>query len=150
MLRKPDSLEALHPQCEKVFRLLQTTFKIERKVTIDLSDIDAAADSLSDDYMLVAMTMRRLQALRHISDPTKMTQVGIVVSSIAELFQQLAAIQNHSLIRSREQEELIRFRHQMTQTFHDVKSLEDEEDESSRADVVLVGTTYPVAPRPSA
>ena len=148
MLRKPDSLEALHPQCEKVFRLLQTNFKIQRRVMIDLSDIDAAADSLSDHYMLVAMTMRRLQALRHISDPTRMTQVGVVVSSIAELFQQLAAIENHGLTRSRGQEELVNFRHQMAQAFHDVKSLE-EEDESSRADVVLVGTTYPVAPRPS-
>ena len=67
MLPKPDELLALHSIAKRLFDTLKNWFEIEPKVTIDLAEVDSAVIELSSPHMIIAMAMRKLQALHLIA-----------------------------------------------------------------------------------
>ncbi len=84
-LPKPDELLALHSVAARLFDTLRNWFDIEPKVTIDLTEIDSAVIELSSPSMIIAMAMRKLQALHLISTPGVLTTTDTVIAIVNDL-----------------------------------------------------------------
>jgi hypothetical protein len=82
---KPDELLALHGVTSEMFETLREWFDVPARVTIDLSDIDAAVTELGDPQMIVSLAMRKLQALRLLSTPGVRTTTDVVVAIVNDL-----------------------------------------------------------------
>ena len=85
MLPKPDELLALHSIAKRLFDTLKNWFEIEPKVTIDLAEVDSAVIELSSPHMIIAMAMRKLQALHLIATPGVLTSTDIVVAIVNDI-----------------------------------------------------------------
>jgi hypothetical protein len=82
---KPDELLALHGVTSEMFETLREWFDVPARVTIDLSDVDSAVTELGDPQMIVALAMRKLQALRLLSTPGVRTTTDVVVAIVNDL-----------------------------------------------------------------
>ncbi len=85
ILPKPDELLALHSVAQRLFETLREWFEIETTVAIDLKEIDSAVIELSSSTMIMAMAMRKLQALHLLSTPGVLTSTDIVISIVNDL-----------------------------------------------------------------
>ena len=82
---KPDELLALHGVTGELFETLRSWFDVPGEVTIDLSDVDSAVAELGDPRMIIALAMRKLQALRLLSTPGVRTTTDVVVAIVNDL-----------------------------------------------------------------
>lgn len=82
---KPDELLALHDVSRELFDMLGAWFDVPDQVTLPLHDVDAAVTELSDPVMIAALAMRKLQALRLLSQPGVRTSTDVVVSIVQDL-----------------------------------------------------------------
>lgn len=85
IVSKPDELLALHAVTEELFEILQRWFEVPPQVTISLEDVDSAVSELGDPVMIAAMAMRKLQALRLLSQPGVRTSTDVVVTIVQDL-----------------------------------------------------------------
>jgi hypothetical protein len=84
-IAKPDELLALHGVTEEMFETLRAWFDVPARVTIDLTDIDSAVTELGDPQMIIALAMRKLQALRLLSTPGVRTTTDVVLAIVNDL-----------------------------------------------------------------
>ena len=82
---KPDELLALHGVTRELFETLRGWFDVADRVSIDLVDIDSAVTELGDPQMIIALAMRKLQALRLLSTPGVRTTTDVVVAIVNDL-----------------------------------------------------------------
>lgn len=82
---KPDELLALHDVTAEMFTTLRHWFDVPPAVTLDLAAIDSAVAELSDPVLVVAMAMRKLQALHLLSTPGVVTTTDVVVTMVGDL-----------------------------------------------------------------
>ncbi|MGH9186809.1 MAG: hypothetical protein ACRD0U_13485 [Acidimicrobiales bacterium] len=82
---KPDELLALHSTTAELFAMLRAWFDVPDRITLDLSDIDSAVHELGDPGMIVALAMRKLQALRLLATPGVRTTTDVVVTIVNDL-----------------------------------------------------------------
>lgn len=84
-IAKPNELLALHDVTAEMFGMLQRWFNVPEKVTLDLSEVDAAVLEMGDPVMVAAMAMRKLQALHLLSTPGVRTTTDMVVTIVQDL-----------------------------------------------------------------
>jgi hypothetical protein len=84
-IAKPDELLALHDATAELFGTLRRWFDVPARVTLSLDDIDAAVTELGDPVMVAAVAMRKLQALRLLSQPGVKTSSDVVVTIVQDL-----------------------------------------------------------------
>lgn len=84
-LPKPRELLAARGACEELFVLLQRWFAVPEAVTIDLARIDSAVAELGDPQVVMAMAMRKLQALHLLTTPGVATTSDVVLTVIQDL-----------------------------------------------------------------
>jgi hypothetical protein len=65
--------------------MLRRWFDVPASVAIDLADIDSAVRELGDPQMIVALAMRKLQALRLLATPGVRTTTDVVVAIVNDL-----------------------------------------------------------------
>jgi hypothetical protein len=82
---KPGELLALHGVTRELFDTLREWFDVPDRVTVDLADIDSAVTELGDPQMIIALAMRKLQALRLLSTPGVRTTTDVVVAIVNDL-----------------------------------------------------------------
>lgn len=84
-LPKPRELLAAHDACAELFALLQQWFAVPERVTIDLARVDSAVAELADPQLVMAMAMRKLQALHLLTTPGVATTSDVVLTVIQDL-----------------------------------------------------------------
>lgn len=84
-LPKPRELLAAHDACAELFGLLQQWFVVPERVTIDLARVDSAVAELADPQLVMAMAMRKLQALHLLTTPGVATTSDVVLTVIQDL-----------------------------------------------------------------
>lgn len=82
---KPDELLALHDVTTEMFATLRRWFEVPPAVTLDLAEVDSAVAELGDPVMVIAMAMRKLQALHLLSTPGVVTTTDVVVTMVGDL-----------------------------------------------------------------
>ena len=82
---KPRELLAARTSAEELFRLLRRWFDVPESVEIDLREVDSAVAELSDPVLVMAMAMRKLQALHLITTPGVLTTTDVVLTVIQDL-----------------------------------------------------------------
>jgi hypothetical protein len=82
---KPNELLALHDVTQRIFETLKRWFGVADSVTLNLESIDSAVHEMGDPQMIVAMAMRKLQALQLISTPGVRTSTDIVITLVNDL-----------------------------------------------------------------
>ena len=68
-----------------MFDTLREWFDVPGRVTIDLVDIDSAVTELGDPRMIIALAMRKLQALRLLATPGVRTTTDVIVAIVNDL-----------------------------------------------------------------
>ena len=86
-----------------MFETLKVWFDVGDRVSLDLSDIDAAVSELGEPVMIAALAMRKLQALRLLSTPGVKTSTDVVVSIVQDLDRALIQAPTMYLERAVEQ-----------------------------------------------
>lgn len=84
-LPKPRELLAARTSAEQLFWLLRQWFHVPDAVSIDLRAVDSAVAELSEPVLVMAMAMRKLQALHLISTPGVLTTTDVVLTVIQDL-----------------------------------------------------------------
>jgi len=82
---KPDELLALHDVTAELFDTLKRWFDVADGATISLADVDSAVEELTEPVMIAALAMRKLQALRLLSQPGVRTTTDVVVAIVQDL-----------------------------------------------------------------
>ncbi len=82
---KPDELLALHGATAELFELLKQWFEIGDSVALDLAEVDSAVTELGDPQMVIALAMRKLQALHLLATPGVRTVTDVIVAIINDL-----------------------------------------------------------------
>lgn len=82
---KPHELLAARTAAEELFSLLRAWFDVPGSVAIDLRGIDSAVEELSQPVLIMAMAMRKLQALHLITTPGVVTTTDVVLTVIQDL-----------------------------------------------------------------
>lgn len=82
---KPRELLAARGSAETLFRLLRDWFGVPDAVTVDLRAIDSAVAELGDPQLVMAMAMRKLQALHLLTTPGVRTTTDVVLTVIQDL-----------------------------------------------------------------
>jgi hypothetical protein len=82
---KPRELLAARTSAETLFSLLRTWFAVPERVTLDLRSIDSAVEEMSDPQLVMAMAMRKLQALHLLTTPGVRTTTDVVLTVIQDL-----------------------------------------------------------------
>lgn len=82
---KPDELLLLHGVTAELFDTLKAWFDIDDSVALDLTAVDSAVTELGDPQMVVALAMRKLQALHLLATPGVRTVTDVVVAIINDL-----------------------------------------------------------------
>ena len=65
--------------------MLRDWFDVPGAVSLDLTGVDSAVDELGDPMLIMAMAMRKLQALRLLATPGVQTSTDVVVSIVQDL-----------------------------------------------------------------
>lgn len=82
---KPSELLAARTSAETLFGLLRRWFDVPDAVTIDLRAVDSAVAELGDPQLVMAMAMRKLQALHLLTTPGVRTTTDVVLTVIQDL-----------------------------------------------------------------
>jgi hypothetical protein len=82
---KPSELLAARTSAEELFTLLRTWFGVPESVQLDLRTVDSAVTELGDPQLIMAMAMRKLQALHLITTPGVRTTTDVVLTVIQDL-----------------------------------------------------------------
>ena len=82
---KPAELLAARTSAETLFTLLRSWFDVPESVTLDLRTIDSAVAELGDPQLVMAMAMRKLQALHLLTTPGVRTTTDVVLTVIQDL-----------------------------------------------------------------
>lgn len=82
---KPQELLAARTSAERLFRQLREWFAVPEYVTIDLREVDSAVAELGDPQLVMAMAMRKLQALHLLTTPGVRTTTDVVLTVIQDL-----------------------------------------------------------------
>jgi hypothetical protein len=82
---KPRELLAARESAEALFTTLRLWFGVPAHVTLDLRDVDSAVRELSDPQLVMAMAMRKLQALHLLTTPGVRTTTDVVLTVIQDL-----------------------------------------------------------------
>ncbi len=82
---KPHELLAARSSCEALFEMLQRWFEVPDRVTINLAAVDSAVGELGEPRLIVAMAMRKLQALHLLTTPGVLTTTDVVLTVIQDL-----------------------------------------------------------------
>src|SRR5690625_2859443 len=84
-IAKPDELLLLHSVTLELFDMLKDWFEIEDRVALDLTSIDSAVSEMGEPQMVIALAMRKLQALHLLATPGVKTVTDVVVAIINDL-----------------------------------------------------------------
>lgn len=84
-LPKPRELLAVRTSAEVLFNLLRKWFDVPTSVTLDLRSVDSAVSELGDPQLVMAMAMRKLQALHLLTTPGVLTTTDVVLTVIQDL-----------------------------------------------------------------
>lgn len=82
---KPSELLAARASAEYLFSLLRRWFDVPDAVTLDLRAVDSAVAELGDPQLVMAMAMRKLQALHLLTTPGVRTTTDVVLTVIQDL-----------------------------------------------------------------
>ena len=82
---KPSELLAARTAAEELFALLRQWFDVPDSATLDLRAVDSAVSELGDPQLIMAMAMRKLQALHLITTPGVRTTTDVVLTVIQDL-----------------------------------------------------------------
>lgn len=82
---KPRELLAARTAAEELFSLLRQWFGVPGTVAIDLRSVDSAVEELSQPVLVMAMAMRKLQALHLLTTPGVVTTTDVVLTVIQDL-----------------------------------------------------------------
>ena len=82
---KPSELLAARTAAESLFDLLRRWFDVPVSVTLDLRTIDSAVAELGEPQLVMAMAMRKLQALHLLTTPGVRTTTDVVLTVIQDL-----------------------------------------------------------------
>ena len=82
---KPSELLAARTSAEALFALLRRWFGVPVNVTLDLRAVDSAVAELGDPQLVMAMAMRKLQALHLLTTPGVRTTTDVVLTVIQDL-----------------------------------------------------------------
>lgn len=94
---KPRELLAVRTSAEVLFRLLRDWFDVPSHVVLDLRGVDSAVRELSDPQLVMAMAMRKLQALHLLTTPGVRTTTDVVLTVIQDLERALVQAPNTRL-----------------------------------------------------
>lgn len=97
---KPHELLAAREPVEELFELLRGWFDVPDGVTLDLRAIDSAVEELGDPQLIMAMAMRKLQALHLLTTPGVRTTTDVVLTVIQDLERALLQAPNMHLRQS--------------------------------------------------
>ena len=96
-LPKPNELLALHSATEELFNTLQRWFNVPASVALNLATIDSAVTEMGDPVLIMAMAMRKLQALNLLSTPGVRTTTDVVITIVQDLDRALVQAPNMRL-----------------------------------------------------
>ncbi|MPZ73654.1 MAG: hypothetical protein GEU74_10560 [Nitriliruptorales bacterium] len=82
---KPSELLAARSAAEQLFALLRRWFAVPESVTLDLRSVDSAVAELGEPQLVMAMAMRKLQALHLLTTPGVRTTTDVVLTVIQDL-----------------------------------------------------------------
>lgn len=82
---KPRELLAIRGATEDLFTLLRKWFAVPNAVTLDLRTVDSAVAELGEPRLVMAMAMRKLQALHLLTTPGVVTTTDVVLTVIQDL-----------------------------------------------------------------
>jgi hypothetical protein len=99
---KPSELLAARASAERLFDLLRAWFGVPEAVTLDLRAVDSAVTELSNPKLVMAMAMRKLQALHLLTTPGVLTTTDVVLTVIQDLERALLQAPNMHLRRAAE------------------------------------------------
>ena len=94
---KPRELLAVRTSAEVLFNLLRDWFEVPERVTIDLRAVDSAVSELGEPQHVMAMAMRKLQALHLLTTPGVRTTTDVVLTVIQDLERALLQAPNMHL-----------------------------------------------------
>lgn len=94
---KPRELLAARASAETLFDLLRDWFEVPTAVTLDLRTVDSAVAELGDPQLVMAMAMRKLQALHLLTTPGVRTTTDVVLTVIQDLERALLQAPNMHL-----------------------------------------------------
>ena len=94
---KPQELLAARTSAESLFGLLREWFDVPTSVTVDLRAVDSAVAELGDPQLVMAMAMRKLQALHLLTTPGVRTTTDVVLTVIQDLERALLQAPNMHL-----------------------------------------------------
>lgn len=84
-IAKPNELLAARGSAEVLFALLREWFDVPEAVTLDLRAVDSAVAELGDPQLVMAMAMRKLQALHLLTTPGVRTTTDVVLTVLGDL-----------------------------------------------------------------
>jgi len=96
-IEKPRELLAARTSTEVLFALLREWFRVPDRVTLDLRSVDSAVGELADPQLVMAMAMRKLQALHLLATPGVRTTTDVVLTVIQDLERALLQAPNMHL-----------------------------------------------------
>ena len=82
---KPRELLAIRGATDDLFTLLRKWFAVPNTVTLDLRTVDSAVAELGEPRLVMAMAMRKLQALHLLTTPGVVTTTDVVLTVIQDL-----------------------------------------------------------------
>jgi hypothetical protein len=97
---KPTELLAARTAAEELFGLLRRWFDVPESVTLDLRAVDSAVAELGEPRLVMAMAMRKLQALHLLTTPGVRTTTDVVLTVIQDLERALLQAPGMHLQRS--------------------------------------------------
>lgn len=97
VLPKPDELLGLHGITAELFDTLRRWFGVPTAVTLNLATIDSAVAEMGDPVLIMAMAMRKLQALHLLSTPGVRTTTDVVITIVQDLERALIQAPNMRL-----------------------------------------------------
>jgi hypothetical protein len=84
-IAKPRELLAARASAAALFDALRDWFGVADRVTLNLRSIDSAVAELGDPQLVMAMAMRKLQALHLLTTPGVRTTTDVVLTVIQDL-----------------------------------------------------------------
>lgn len=97
VLPKPNELLALDGVTTELFDTLRRWFGVPESISLNLESIDSAVTELGDPMLVMAMAMRKLQALNLLSTPGVRTTTDIVITIVQDLDRALVQAPNMRL-----------------------------------------------------
>jgi hypothetical protein len=96
-LPKPNELLTLYGVTEEMFTMLRSWFNVPVSVSLNLAEIDSAVAEMGDPVLVMAMAMRKLQALHLLATPGVRTTTDVIVTIVQDLDRALVQAPNMRL-----------------------------------------------------